>query len=302
MTFGIVRATSDPFTALRENPHLDASALTREKHRLGLDRPLVAQYTHWLGDFVRGDWGQSLATRRSVSVEIRNKLWNTTKLAIAASILALFGALVLGLASARRAGSAVDHAVNSASSLGLAIPTSFLAMALVELITYRLSRSLGWDTPVLFSVGMGTPGSTGLLDGARHLALPAVTLAIPLAAAWTRVIRASLLDTLSEPFIRTARATGLSEGAVLIRHALPLAAGPVAQAIALDAGLLIGGAVVTETIFAWPGMGRLFAEALAAGDTAVVMPWLMVAATGIVLANLIADLVAAWVDPRVHPS
>lgn len=302
MTFGVVRATSDPLASLRENPRLDAGALAREEHRLGLDRPLAVQYTRWLGDFVRGNWGQSLATRRSVGVEIRSKLWNSAKLGIVASMLAMFGALGLGLAGARRAGSPIDHAVSSASSLGLAIPTSFLAITLIELGTYRLSQAFGWDAPLLFSVGMSTPGSTGLLDSARHLALPAIALAIPLTAAWSRVVRASLLDTLSEPFIRTARAKGLSERAVLMRHALPHAVGPVTQAIALDAGLLVGGAVVTETVFAWPGMGRLLADALAAGDTAIVMPWLMVAAFGIVVANLIADLIAAWVDPRVRLS
>jgi peptide/nickel transport system permease protein len=303
--FVFVRVTTDPLAAVRQQLSAGEGAdtgrvLVDQEHRLGLDRPLAAQYLTWLGRFVRGDWGQSTVSRRSVGAEIRERLWNTTQLALWAILLALVTAVVVGVAAAARQNSALDHALTGLSFVGLSMPSFWFALMAIEWLVFMPRQLLHLEHPLLYSVGLHSVTGAGPLDYVRHLVLPVLTLCLPLVAAWSRYLRASMLDVLSAPFIRTARAKGASRTAVLVRHALPNALIPFTTVSALAIGTLFGGVIITETIFAWPGMGQLFYNALLAGDTNVLLPWLMVAASFVLVLNLVADILYGVLDPRIR--
>jgi peptide/nickel transport system permease protein len=273
-----------------------------EEKRLGLDRPLAVQYASWVGNFVRGDWGESSVSRRSVGAEIRQRLWNTTQLVVWAILLALVIAVVVGVVSASRPGSVVDHVLSGLSFLGLSMPAFWFALLSIEWLVFQPKQRFGLERPLLFSVGLHSSTGGIPLDYVRHLVLPVLVLALPLAAAWSRYLRASMLDVLSAPYIRMARAKGVPRKTVLIRHALRNALIPFTTVSAVAIGHLFGGVIVTESIFAWPGMGQLFFNALLAGDTNVVLPWLMVAASFVLLLILISDILLGVLDPRVRAS
>lgn len=306
LMFVLVRATTDPLSTVRQQFSSEQSGgdarrvLSAEQHRLGLDRPLAAQYVVWAGGFVQGDWGDSIVSRGSVSAEIRQGLWNTTQLAMWAIVFALVMAIVVGVVSAARQYSALDHTLTALSFVGLSMPSFWFALMAIEWLVFMPKHLLHLQHPLLYSVGLHSATGGGELDYFRHLALPVLTLSLPLVAVWSRYLRSSMLDVLSAPFIRTARAKGVSRAAVLLRHALRNALIPFTTVSALAIGSLFGGVVITETIFAWPGMGQLLYNSLLAGDTNVVLPWLMVVATFVLALNLIADLLYAVLDPRVR--
>jgi peptide/nickel transport system permease protein len=306
LLFGTVRATTDPLSGARSavgTADVDPAAITpmlaEEAHRLHLGRPLVAQYVLWLKDFVRGDWGESITTHASVDAEIRLRLWNTSQLVVWVIGLSVSLAVVIALASATRF-SSVDHATSTLSFVALSIPQFWFALMAIEILVFRLPQALHFSHPLLYSVGIRSVAGAGPLDYIQHLVLPVITISVPLAAAWSRYLRASMLDVLSAPFIRTARARGASEARVVLCHALPNALLSFTTVSALGIGQLFGGLIVTETIFAWPGMGRLLFEALLAGDTNVVLPWLMVAASFVLVLNLAAEVLNGVLDPRTR--
>jgi peptide/nickel transport system permease protein len=305
LMFVFVRATTDPLAQIRQQVSggegADAGrALDREEHELGLDRPLVSQYGTWLGQFVRGDWGESIVSRRSVGAAIRPALWNTTQLAVWAILFALVVAVVIGVTSAAHQYSALDHTLTGLSFVGLSMPSFWFALMAIEWLVYMPKHLLHLQQPLLYSVGLHSATGAGALDYVRHLVLPVFTLSLPLVAVWSRYLRSSMLDVLSAPFIRTARAKGVSRSTVLVRHALRNALIPFTTVSALAIGTLFGGVIITETIFAWPGMGQLLYGSLLAGDTNVLLPWLMVAATFVLSLNLVADLLYGVLDPRVR--
>lgn len=304
--FVFVRATTDPLANLR-GPALagdDAAAtghlIEQERHRLGLDRPLAYQYLTWLGGFVRGDWGDSIVSRRPVKSEILHRLWNTTHLATWAILFSLAVGMAVGLCSAARPRSTLDHVMSGLSFLGLSMPPFWFALIAIEWLVFIPRRVFDLGQPLLYSVGSQSVSGGGLLDYVRHLALPVLTLSLPLVAGWSRYLRSSLLDELSAPYVRTARAKGLTRAGELVRHALRNALLPFTTVSALGVGQLFGGVIVTETIFAWPGMGQLLFTSLLAGDTNVVLPWLMVAATFVLALNLVADIAYGVLDPRIR--
>ena len=261
-------------------PAADREAL---RHALGLDRPLGVQLVRYLEGLARLDLGQSLHNRRPITELLAERLPATLQLALVALVVTLCLALPLGLVAAARRGSAWDRTAMGFSLLGVSIPNFWLGPLLILVF----SLWLGWF-PVS---GRDAPGS---------VVLPALTLGLSLAAILSRMVRSSLLEVLGEDYVRTARAKGLAGRQVMLFHALPNALLPVITVIGLQLGALLGGAVITETIFAWPGIGLLTVEAIQSRDYPVVQACVLVIALSYVLVNTFTDLLYAWIDPRIR--
>lgn len=298
LVFVFVRQSADPLAHLRASR--DPAVIQRERVRLGLDRPLARQYVSWLGDFSRGRWGESFVSRRQVSTEIFDKLGNTVQLVVWGMVLSALIAIAIGVYSAARQYSALDYTFTGLSFLGLSMPPFWFGLIAIQLLVFVPRQVFHLDQPLLFSVGMHSAVGGGWADYLRHLALPVLTLSVQLIAGWSRYQRASMLDVLSADYIRTARAKGVRRRPLLIRHALRNALIPLTTVIAVDSGTLFAGLIVTETIFGWPGMGQLFFNALLQGDTAILLPWLVVTAVFVVVFNLLADILYGVLDPRIR--
>lgn len=249
---------------------------------LGLDRPLSTQYLDYLGRLARLDLGFSLHEQRPVTALLAERAGPTLELAVAALALALMTALPLGVIAARHRGDWLDRGAMGFSLLGAAIPNFWLGPLLILVF----SLGLGW-TPV--------SGNTG----AASLVLPAVTLGTGLAAVLARMVRSSVLEVLEEDYVRTARAKGLSAAAVLWRHALRNAWLPILTLVGLQFGALLGGAVITETVFAWPGVGSLLVESIQARDYPVVQATVLLISCCYVLVNTLTEIAYPWLDPRI---
>jgi peptide/nickel transport system permease protein len=250
---------------------------------LGLDRPLGIQYLDFLGGLVRLDLGDSLQSQRPVADLIGERIGPTLELATASLILALVIAIPLGVIAAQHRGTALDSAVTGFSLLGAAIPNFWLGPMLI----LGFSLWLGW-TPV-----------SGR-EGWSSLVLPALTLGTGLAAVLARMVRGSVLEVLGEDYVRTARAKGLGPAAVLWRHALRNAWLPILTLVGLQLGALLGGAVITETVFSWPGIGSLLIDAIGQRDYPVVQGTVLVISVLYVGVNALTDLAYGWIDPRVR--
>lgn len=272
----------DPVEAmLGENAQLaDREAL---RQALGLDRPLGQQYLEYLQRLARLDLGLSFQDRRPVAAILGERLPATLELTLAALALALTLALPLGVLAARHRGSPLDTGAMSLSLVGISIPNFWLGPLLILVF----SLWLGW-TPV-----SGREGPASLI-------LPALTLGTGMAAILARMVRGSILEVLGEDYVRTARAKGLSERRILWGHALRNAWLPILTLIGLQLGGLLGGAVITETVFAWPGVGSLLVEAIQSRDYPVVQACVLLVSLSYVLVNTLTDLVYSWVDPRIH--
>jgi peptide/nickel transport system permease protein len=249
---------------------------------LGLDLPLWEQYRRYLAGLLRLDLGQSFLDQRPVAAILAERLPATLRLAAAALAIAILMALPLGVLAARFRGSAVDSAAMTLSLLGVSVPNFWLGPLLILVF----SLWLGW-TPVS---GADQPAS---------IILPAITLGTAMAAILARMVRASMLEVLGEDYVRTARAKGLGEVAVLWRHALRNAWLPVLTVIGLQLGGLLAGAVITETVFAWPGIGSLLVESIKARDFPVVQGCVLLISLCYVLVNALTDLAYVWIDPRI---
>jgi ABC-type dipeptide/oligopeptide/nickel transport system permease component len=260
------------------------------EHELGLDRPLPEQYALYIGRVVQGDLGRSLRSRRPVLSDVMDALPNTLQLAAVAALITPLLAIPLGVFAAARRGTPVDTGLMLVSMLGITLPVFALALGFMWIFGYQLR---------LFPIsGYGGPIWTG--DGLRSVALPALTLAIGAVAQLARLTRSAMLEVLNQDYVRTARAKGLRDGVVLLRHALANAMLPVVTVIGLQVALLLSGAFVTETVFAWPGVGRLAVFAIQARDFPLVQGTVLVIAVMFVLVNLAVDVVYAFVDPRIH--
>jgi peptide/nickel transport system permease protein len=288
--FALVHAApGGPLTVYLSNPNVRPEDIARLERRLGLDRPLPEQYASWLSAFATGDWGFSYVDGRPVRDRILERSGATLELMGSAFAVALVVALLLGSVAALRPGGLVDSFISGGSIIGISVPTFWLGLVLQLVFAVELR---------LFpTAGRMAVGGEGRL---AHLVLPAATLSIFYAGSWIRYVRSSLRATLSREFVRAGRARGLSERRILVRHALPNAFFPLVTVLAVDFALLFSGAVVTETVFAWPGMGTLLVDSVYRRDYSVLMAILMVASVAVVVSNLVADLAYGWLDPRVR--
>lgn len=253
------------------------------RHALHLDRTLPERYLHFLQGIVTGDLGMSLFSGEPVTARILKALPATIELAVAGLAMAILIALPLGVIAAVRRGSGVDHGSRFVALLGVSIPNFVLGPLLIIIFAIQLN----W-VPVS---GRG---------GLAHLVLPALTLGMALAGILARMVRASLLEVLGQEYIRAARAKGLSEGRVILRHGLMAALIPIITIVGLQFGALLGGTIITETIFAWPGLGRLTLQAIQARDYPLVQGCVLVISFGYVLVNAMTDVMYACVDPRIR--
>ena len=288
-TFAITYLLPADPVAVMLGPHADAAAVARVRKQLHLDEPLVSQYTHYLGQVVRGDLGRSFRLARPVSEIIGDALWPTVQLALAALFLQVLIGVPLGVLAATRRNRPADVIAQVIALVGQSAPTFFLGPLFIYLLAYRT----GWFP-------ISGYGEHGVLDRLWHMFLPALTLAAGGTALYTRIVRSDLIETLGEDYVRTARAKGLSPWRVVVRHALRNALLPLVTLMALDLGVLLGGAVVTEYIFGWPGIGREAVLGILALDLPVILGVVLFAAVAIVVVNLVVDLVYAWLDPRVR--
>ncbi|THF68341.1 ABC transporter permease [Deinococcus sp. Arct2-2] len=291
--FGVLHlAPGTPMDVYADNPSVSQEALDQMKVALGLDQPLPVQYTKWVTAFFTGEWGYSIRTARPVVTEISERLWPTIVLGGSSFFLALLVAVPLGVLSAVRRYSATDYSITFMSFLGISMPVFWLALML------QLLFAVQWR--ILPSAGMQTIGENSLVDLLRHLALPALILAFANVAGWSRYMRSSMVEVLSQDYVRTARAKGLPHNKVVYRHALRNALIPVITVVALDFAGILSGAVITETIFAWPGIGRLFIESMNGRDYPVLLALMMLGSFALVITNVLADLAYAAADPRIR--
>src|SRR5215470_2022143 len=280
--FAMVRLSGDP-VLLFMPMDIQAKDVEEYRRRLGFNDPLVIQYARFMKNAVRGDFGESLRYRRDALGLVLERLPATLLLAGIAMLLTLTVAVPLGIVTAVRRDGALDHAGTVVTVLGQAVPGFWLGLVLI----YVFAVHLRWLP-------------TGGIGGLAHLVLPSIVLAAFYAARVARLTRSAVLETLGEDYVLTARAKGLAERRVIGKHALRNSAIPIVTLAGLEAGQLLGGAVVTETIFAWPGLGRLTVQALLNRDFPVVMAAVSFTSIAYTLMNLVVDLLYGWLDPRVR--
>lgn len=272
-------------------PHATAQALEQLRHDLGLDLPVPLQYVRWMGRLVAGDWGYSIQLKRSVGELISTRLGATVLLAAAGLALAVALGLPAGVLAAVWGRSGVDRALMGTMLLGFSMPVFWLGL----LLQLAFGLRLGWF-PIS---GMYSPGSASPWDLLQHLVLPAVALAVGPAATVARMTRASMLDVAGQEYIRAAKARGIGPGSLIFRHALRNALIPTVTVVGMQAGYLLGGEVLVEMLFNWPGLGMLMVNGILARDFPVVQGGILVVATMYVAANLAVDLLYAYLDPRI---
>jgi peptide/nickel transport system permease protein len=282
----------DPFDLMiSSNPHLTSADAARLKALYGIDRPLIERYFAWAKAALTGDFGYSRLYLRPVLESLLPRLGNTALLMGASLVCAYALALPLGIAASRRPGSALDAIINLLCFAGISVPAFWLALMLILVFAATLG---------LFPAGgIETIGDGGVADRLRHLVLPVATLTLASMGAHLRYIRASMIETLRQDFIRTARAKGASEMRVLAYHALRNALIPVVTVLALSFGSLFSGALITETMFAYPGMGKLIYDAILGNDFNLALAGLLLATAMVLLANLAADIAYTMIDPRI---
>jgi peptide/nickel transport system permease protein len=289
--FALIHLTpGDPIDAMMAES-VDDSVKRELRRELGLDRPLYVQYASWMGRLLQGDLGRSIRNQEPVIENVGRRIRPSLQLAGLAMAISLLVATPVGILSAARRNSPIDRVGTSFALFGICMPNFLIALLLIFVfgVTLRWLPISGYVDP------LEEPW-----DGLRSLALPAITLGLALAAVITRTLRSSMLEALSEDYIRTARAKGLTDGAVVRRHALRNALIPVVTVLGLQLGTLIGGAVITEYVFALPGVGRLVVDAVFARDYPLVQGVVLLIAVGFILSNLAVDLIYGWIDPRIR--
>ena len=289
-------APGDPM-ARYDDPEMDPETIEMMRRQFGLDRSVPEQYARWISSFARGDFGISLRYNRPVSGLLAEAVPNTLRLTVAALAVYIILGVALGITSAVRKNSLFDWAGTLSALVVYSVPSFWLALMLIMLFSLKL----GWlPSSHMQSIDASSLGAAGLfLDRAAHLILPAFVLGVASAAGMARYMRGSMLDELRRDYVRTARAKGLSEGSVLMKHALRNAAIPVVTIIGLSFPFLLGGSVVTERIFSWPGMGSLMVESIFTRDYPVVLAINFIVSVMVILGNLLADLGYALLDPRI---
>jgi peptide/nickel transport system permease protein len=281
-----------PLAAYALDPSMTQQDRERLAHQLGLDQPIPVQYGHWLTGIVVGDWGRSFRDNRPVLTIIMDRVPATLNLMITSMFLAVVLGTLIGLLGALRHYSVLDYLATTGAMIALSIPTFWFGLMMIYLFSVRL----GW----LPSGGTHTIGDGSLADRVQHLVAPVIVLALVTTAIWSRYTRSSTLEVIQQDYMRTARAKGLREWVIIVRHGLRNAILPLITLAGLQLPAVFGGALVAETVFTWPGMGRLFVDSLGYRDYPVLMGILMFTAIFVILGNLVADLLCAGADPRIR--
>jgi peptide/nickel transport system permease protein len=318
--FVLMESIGDPLATMGGRNVTRREDRERLARQLGLDKPVIVQYVYWLigndwtmidvnGDGVgdvqgtrkgvlRGDWGISLVNRRPVTEVIQERLTNTLILMLTSELVVIIGALLIGVYSALNQYSTMDNIITSTTFFLYSMPVFFFGLIVMYIFAVNFKR-LGW--PYLPTVGMFDPATGKTVSQVIwHMVLPVATLSFTFFAGYSRYIRSTMLEAMGKDYVRTAKAKGLPRPEIIYIHALKNAALPIVTVIAMDLPFMLGGAVVTERIFAWPGMGRLFLDDLSRSDTAVVMGILMMIAVAVVIFQILADITYAWLDPRIR--
>ncbi len=292
-------APGGPLAPYLQNPHITPADIARLKHNLGLDKPIWYRYLVWIGHVLRGDMGYSTSNSEPVLQAILQRLPATLELMGASFVLSIVVGSAAGIFSAIRPYSFADYFITTFAFFGYSMPVFWFALMMqLAFAVHGIPLPFGYQIQ-LPSAGISTHDRFFLGDRLEHLILPTVVLALLQLALYSRFMRSSMLEVLKTDYMRTASAKGLDFKTVIFKHGLKNALIPIVTVTALNLPSLVGGAIVTETIFAWPGMGRLFFNALGQSDIALLMGYLCLIAFLVVFFNLIADVAYAWLDPRV---
>jgi peptide/nickel transport system permease protein len=298
-------APGDP-TARFLNPNVPPEVVAQMRRNFGLDQPIHVQYWKWLTSFLRGDPGFSLGQMRPISTILPGVLWNTVQLMLVALVVIFVLGMLIGIVQAVRQYSRTDNVLTFAALFFYSMPSFWFALMLILVFSLKSSQ---WGLPELLQFPASQMTSVGyefmapwekFTDRLEHMILPATALGIGSAAGVARYMRGSMLEVIHQDYIRTARAKGLSEGAVIFKHALRNALIPIITLLGLYLPYLLSGSVLIETIFAWPGMGRLIYDAISQRDYPLVMATSFVAAALVIFGNILADILYAVVDPRIR--
>jgi len=300
ITFMLMHVTAGSYIpGIDLNPNLKVEDVEAIKKYLGLDRPLYLQYITWLAGITHGDFGRSMIDGSLVSSHIFDRLPATLELTVTAILIGVLISIPLGITGALRRGSKIDHALTAMSVAGFAIPAFWLGLLLILVFSVQFEA---WGLPFLPSGGVTTPGTGGgdLLDRLVHLIMPATVLSFVYLSIWSRFTRSSMLEVLSQDYVRTARAKGMSERRVIYLHALRNAVIPLVTLVGLEVPALVSGALVVEVVFSWPGIGKLLYERALSTDYTTVLGITTFAALLVVGGNLLADVLYAFLDPRIR--
>jgi peptide/nickel transport system permease protein len=298
LCFVFISYAGNPTALIRQNPHFSAVTLRLMIHQQHLDRSLLVRYWFWVENVFTHKLGVSLQTFQPIWPDITRTAGHTLQVLIIAETLALVLGVAVGIFSAIRQYSFFDYTFTTVSFLGFAMPTFWLALLLQILF---VDIYLKWNVRIFYTSGLNSVGQgTWSIDRLQHIALPVITLSIISFAVYSRYMRASMLDVINTDYVRTARAKGLSERRVIMRHVFRNALIPVVTVAALNFGALLGGAIITETIFSLDGIGYYFIQKLQNLDLYAVMAYLLITAVAIIVFNLIADILYGYLDPRVR--
>jgi len=296
--FFLTYKASDPMAEYANRPNITEADRARIRERLGLDQPLPIQYVKWLTLALQGDLGNSFFSQQPVLLMIKQRLPMTLILMSTAEIIIIIVSLILGVVAAVKSYSFLDNLITSFSFIGFSMPIFFIAFGCIEIFAVQFKA---WGLPYL-PTGADIWNPKDPVQMARHLVLPVFCLVAIQTAGYSRYLRSSILEVLGLDYVRTARAKGLSSREVMYKHALRNAILPFVTVVGLDIPFLLGGALVTESIFAWPGMGRLFWEYAQRGDYPVVLGVLLLTSSAVVFFTIIVDLAYTVVDPRIRLS
>jgi peptide/nickel transport system permease protein len=285
-------APGGPLAQFAMSPGMSAAQMKLIAHQMGLDQPLPIQYGVWAGHILGGDWGRSYRDNQPVLTIIASHLAATLELMVASTLIAVFLGTWIGVLGAVRRYSLADYLATIGAMIALSIPTFWFGLVVIYIFAVRLA----W----LPAGNIETAGTDNFGDHLIHLILPSIVLALVTIATWSRYMRASMMEVISQDYVRTARAKGMSRRRVLIHHALRNALLPMITVAGLQLPTLLSGALVTETVFTWPGMGRLFLDSLGYRDYPMVMGLLMFTAVLVLLGNFLADLLYLVADPRIR--
>jgi peptide/nickel transport system permease protein len=302
LVFLLVASSGNPLALLLANPHTPRSTIAAREHLLHLNDPLWQRYWIWLTNALHGNLGTTISGQ-DVGSEAVSHLLVTLRMVIIATVIAIFVAIFMGVIAAVRQGKAADHAITVSNFVLLATPVFVLALALKEFVAIPINQHVG--STIFYTNGEQSPTLSGsffsrLPDYAAHSALPVLTLILVSYTSWAIYQRSSMIETLDADYVRLARSKGLSSRRVLIRHVLRNALIPITTVVALDFAAVLGGAILTEIVFGWQGLGQCYVTGVNTLDVNVMLAYLLITATFVILFNLLADILYGFLDPRIR--